>query len=184
MQLAYPDPGLSSDVVRIRRWDFDDLDCVRAASGDPEIPKGTTVPVRYTEEAGRAFIERQWARNKDGQALAMAVARVDSNEAVGQVYLLLTRVERQCRLGYWVVPEQRRQGLGSAAVRLVSRWLLTDTDVYRLVAEVHPDNAASIRLLDRCGFTLEGTLRSWLWIDGEPHDALQYSLLRPDVVGE
>jgi len=154
----------------------------RAASSDPDIPRGTTVPARFTDEAGRAFIERQWARNDDGQALAMAVARVDTNEAVGQIYLALTRVARQCRLGYWIVPGERRRGLCSSAVRLVGRWLLTQTDVYRLVAEVHPENAASIGLLEGCGFALEGTLRSWLWIDGEPHDALQYSLIRPDVV--
>ena len=184
MRLAYPEPELSSGPIRIRRWNHDDLACVRAASSDPDIPKGTTVPARFTEDAGRAFIERQWSRNDDGQALTMAIAKADSNEAVGQIYLSLTKVDRQCRLGYWVVPAERGRGLGSAAVRLVSRWLLTETDVYRLVAEVHPDNVASIGLLDGCGFALEGTPRSWLWIDGQPHDALQYSIIRPDVVGE
>ena len=59
--------------------------------------------------------------------------------------------------------------------------MLTETDVYRVVAEVHPDNVASIRMLEGCGFTLEGTLRSWLWIEGEVYDALQYSLIRTDV---
>jgi ribosomal-protein-alanine N-acetyltransferase len=181
VRLDYPNPELRSARIRVRKWSYDDLACIEAASTDPEIPKGTTVPAGYTEREGRAFVERQWSRNEDGQALALAVARADSNEAVGQVYLGLTRVGRQCRLGYWVIPRVRRQGLGSSAVGLVSRWLLTETDVYRLVAEVHPDNAASIGLLERCGFTLEGTLRSWLWIDDEPHDALQYSLIRPDL---
>ena len=184
MRLVYPDPDLSRDPVRLRRWSLNDLGCVRSASADPEIPKGTTVPAEFTDEAGRAFIERQWARNDDGQALAMAIAKADSNFAVGQIYLALTKVERQCRLGYWVVPGERRQGLGSAAVRLVGRWLLTQTDVYRLVAEVHPANSASARLLETSGFTREGTLRSWLWIDGEPHDAVQYSLIRTDLESE
>ncbi len=184
MRLAYPESELSTSEIRIRRWSYDDLACVAAASADPDIPKGTTVPARFTDEAGYAFIERQWSRNDDGQALAMAIAKADSNQAIGQIFLSLTRVERQCRLGYWIVPGERGRGLASTAVRLVSGWLLTATDVYRLVAEVHPDNAASIALLEGCGFTLEGTLRSWLWIDGQPHDALQYSLIRPDLVGE
>jgi ribosomal-protein-alanine N-acetyltransferase len=182
MHLDYPDPELRSATVRIRRWAYGDSACVAAAGTDPEIPKGTTVPAEYTEAAGRAFVERQWARNRDGQALALAIATADSNEAVGHLYLALTRVGRQCRLGYWLVPAARRQGLGSSAVRLISRWVLTRTEVYRLVAEVHPENVASRRLLEKCGFTLEGTLRSWLWIDGEVHDALQYSLIRSDLV--
>ncbi len=181
MALSYPHPELRSDTVRIRKWTYGDLDCIRAAGTDPDIPKGTTVPAVYTEREGRAFIERAWSRNDDGQALALAIARADTNEAVGHLYLGLTRVQRQCRLGYWLVPGARGRRLGSSAVALISRWLLTETDIYRVVAEVHPHNIASIRLLEGCGYTLEGTLRSWLWIDDVPHDALQYSLIRSDL---
>ena len=70
MNLVYPDPELRSDTVRIREWDYHDLECIRAAGTDPNIPKGTTVPARFTEEEGRAFIERAWSRTDDGQALA------------------------------------------------------------------------------------------------------------------
>ena len=181
MRLDYPEPELRSDTVRIRKWTHDDLGCVEAAGTDPDIPKGTSVPARYTTEEGRAFVERQWSRNDDGQALALAIARATSNEAVGHISIGLTKVKRQCRLGYWLIPEARRQGIGSSAVHLISRWVLSETDVYRLVAEVHPDNVASRRLLELCGFTLEGTLRSWLWIDDEAHDALQYSLIQTDL---
>ncbi len=181
MRIAYPDPELRSVTVRIRKWTLDDLGCVRAASTDPNIPKGTTVPARYTDAEGRAFIERQWSRNDDGRALALAIARADSNDAIGHIFLALTSVGRQCRLGYWLIPNARGQRYGSSAVSLVSRSLLTDLDMYRVVAEVHPANSASIRLLESCGFTLEGTLRSWLWIDDTPHDALQHSLIRTDL---
>lgn len=181
--LTYPSPALESDVVRLRRWTHDDLACIEEAATDPDIPKGTTVPAVYSESAARAFVERQWSRNDDGRALALAIARSDSDEAVGNVYLGLTTVARQCRLGYWLVPAARRQGLGTSAVTLASRWVLGVGDVHRLVAEVHPANTASIRLLEDCGFTLEGTLRSWLWIDDRPHDALQFSLLRTDLAG-
>ncbi|MCP3976817.1 MAG: GNAT family N-acetyltransferase [bacterium] len=184
MRLVYPDPELVSDAVRIRKWSFDDLDCIETAGRDPEIPKGTTVPAVFTVAEGRAFVERQWSRNDDGQALALAVAEAGSNDAVGHMYLGSTRVERQCRLGYWLIPDARRQGIGTSAIRLISRWVLTENEVYRLVAEVHPDNLASRRLLEKCGFSLEGTLRSWLWIDDQPHDALQYSLLRFDLSHE
>ena len=164
MDLRYPDPELYSELVRLRRWTYGDLACIEAAATDPRIPQGTTVPAVYTEAKGRAFIERAWSRNDDGQALALAISRAESDEAVGLVYVGLTRVERQCRLGYWLIPAARRRGYVSSAVGLISRWLLTEADLYRVVAEVHPDNVASIRLLERCGYTLEGTLRSWLWI--------------------
>lgn len=181
MHLAHPDPDLRTDRVRLRRWSLEDLPCVEAAATDPDIPTGTTVPEVFTEPEGRAFIERQWSRNTDGRALALAVAAPPDGVAVGQVYLALTGGPRECRLGYWLIPSARRKGIATEAIRLASRWVLEDTEVYRLVAEVHPDNVASRTLLEGLGFTEEGVLRSWLWIRGEVHDAIQYSLVRSDL---
>ena len=47
--------------------------------------------------------------------------------------------------------------------------------------QVKPDNTASLALLRTCGFTEEGLLRSWLWIEDEVFDAIQFSLLRSDL---
>ena len=181
MPLDYPDPELVSDLVRLRRWSHDDLACVEAASTDPSIPQGTTVPARYTEEEGRAFVARQWGRRTSGQGLSLAIAAATTNEAQGLIFFGLGRIRGHCHLGYWVVPEARGQGYGTEAVRLASRWVLTETGVHRLVAEVKPDNSPSIALLRRCGFTEEGVLRSWLWIEDEVFDAIQFSLLRADL---
>ena len=181
MPLDYPDPELRSGVVRLRRWSYDDLGCVAAASADPEIPQGTTVPAVYSDEEGRAFIERQWDRRSSGRGLSLAVADPGTNEAVGLVFLGLGPGRGHCDLGYWLVPAARGRGLGTDAVRLVSRWVLTETDVHRLVAQVVPDNAASIALLRSLGFTEEGLLRSWLWIGDVPVDVVQFSLLRSDL---
>lgn len=179
--LDYPDPELRSALVHLRKWTFDDLACIEAAGTDPNIPQGTTVPARYTEAEGRAFIERQWGRQTSGQGLSLAITEAATGEAKGLVFLGLDRIRGHCNLGYWIVPKARRQGLGAEAIRLVSRWVLTDTEVHRLVAQVVPDNEPSLAVLRRNGFVEEGLLRSWLWIDDETHDVLQFSLLRSDL---
>lgn len=181
MPLDYPDPELRSDLVHLREWRHDDLACIEAAASDPTIPQGTTVPAHYTDEGGRAFIERQWGRHSSGRGLSLAIADAHTAEARGLVFLGLGRIRGHCDLGYWVVPGARRRGLGTEAVRLVSRWVLTATDVHRLVAQVEPGNAASLALLRKCGFVEEGLLRSWLWIGDRVHDVIQLSLLRTDL---
>lgn len=159
-----------------------DLACVEAASKDPEIPRGTTVPARYSEKEGRAWIERQWSRQSNRQGLSLAIADPETDEAKGLVYLGLGRIEGHCELGYWLIPDARGQGLGTAAIRLVSRWVLSRTGVYRLVALVEPHNLASCALLRKCGFTEEGLLRSYLRFDDGVFDALSFSLLTSDLV--
>lgn len=158
-----------------------DLDCVEAASRSG-YSRGTTIPVQYTEDEGKAWIRRQLERQSSGQGLSLAIADPNTSDAVGMVYLGIRRPEGHCELGYWLVPEAQRLGLGSAAVRLVSRWVLNDTEVYRLVAYVEPNNLASCALLRKCGFTEEGRLRSYLRFDDGVFDALSFSLLSNDLV--
>jgi hypothetical protein len=56
VRLEYPEPDLISDKVRLRMWSMGDLGCVEAASTDPEILRGTTIPAQFSEEEGRAWI--------------------------------------------------------------------------------------------------------------------------------
>ena len=181
MNLAYPKPELRSDQVYLRKWSLHDLSCVEAASTDPEIPRGTTVPAKYSDEEGRVWIERQWSRQTSGSGHSMAIADPQTDKAQGLVYLGLRHPEGHCELGYWLVPDARRKGLGTAAISLVSRWVLRDTDVYRLVAYVEPHNLASRALLHKCGFTEEGLLRSYLRFDDRVFDGLSFSLLTTDL---
>ena len=53
--LPYPLPALSDGRVAIRRWLETDIECIRLASTDPEIPKGTTVPAAFTSAEGLAL---------------------------------------------------------------------------------------------------------------------------------
>jgi RimJ/RimL family protein N-acetyltransferase len=183
MQLDYPDPPLSSPRLVLRRWSHDDLPCVEEASTDPEIPRGTTVPAAYSPEAGRQWIERQWARQTSGQGLSLAVENVETGTAVGLVFLGLRQPEGHCELGYWLVPSARGRRLGPEAVRLASRWVLTQTTVYRLFALVAPENTASMSVMTNCGFTREGTLRSYLRLryPDQTLDVVSYSLLESDL---
>ena len=178
--LHYPTPELRSDRVLLREWTMGDLACVEAASR-AGYSRGTTIPVHYTEDEGRAWIKRNRERQSSGQGMSLAIADPDTNEAIGLVYLGLRRPEGHCELGYWLVPEVQRRGLGTTAVRLVSQWVLRETDVYRLVAYVEPANTASIALLRTCGFTEEGPLRSFLPFDDGVLDALSFSLLSSDL---
>jgi len=181
MALDYPDPQLQSDVVRLRRWEYRDLPCIEAASMDPKIPQGTTIPAVYTDDEGRAFIDRQWARQTSGQGLSLAIADLDTDIAKGLVFLGLDRTGGHCQLGYWLIPDARGSRRGTEAVGLASNWVLTHTDIHRLVAQVVPDNAPSLALLRSLGFAEEGVLRSWLWIEGEAVDVVQFSLLQADL---
>jgi len=83
-------------------------------------------------------------------------------------------------VGYWLAPDYWGHGFATAAVQRVVQYAF-DHGFRRLQASVFAPNAASARVLTKCGFVLEGCLRaSSIGRDGEPLDELIYGRLKND----
>jgi len=62
----------------------------------------------------------------------------------------------EAELGYAIVPAYWRRGLATEAAEAMVAWAAATGQVQRLYAHTYPHLTASIRILERCGFTLEG----------------------------
>jgi ribosomal-protein-alanine N-acetyltransferase len=181
--VPYPDPPLTDDVVRLRPWAPTDLQCVAEASRDPYIVETTSVPLPFSDDEGRAWIERQWGRMEAGEGVSLAIADVVSDEAVGGIFLLARpHFAGTFGLGYWTIERARRRGFASRGVSLLARWALLPMQIPRVEALVEPQNAASRRILERTGFHQEGHLRSYVPLGERRADVVIYSLLLTDIV--
>lgn len=80
------------------------------------------------------------------------------------------------------VPEYRGRGATSEAVRLLVRYLFESKRVNRIRLVIHPQNAASRRIAEKCGFKHEGTARGAWYHNGKHHDVEIYALVRDDVL--
>lgn len=77
----------------------------------------------------------------------------------------------QAEVGYSVLPQFQRQGLATEMTGALVDWALAQPDVERVIAQVHPDNAASLRVLDKLGFAAGG-------VATEP-DTICFQRIRP-----
>ena len=57
-------------------------------------------------------------------------------------------------------------------------WAFDTLDLNRVKAEADTRNAASARVLEKLGFTLEGTLREDCVVNGDVSDSWVFGLLR------
>lgn len=71
-------------------------------------------------------------------------------------------------------------GYSTEAVQLLVDYLSATKKQHRIHLAIVPDNVASVRIAEKCGFVLEGTMRGALFNDGRSQDLLIYSLLRTD----
>ena len=61
-------------------------------------------------------------------------------------------------VGYGILEEYQGQGYATEAVGAAMIWALKRPDVIRVEAETEPDNLASQRVLEKCGFLPSGTV--------------------------
>lgn len=67
-------------------------------------------------------------------------------------------------------------------VNLMVRYLFETSQMNRIRLVIHPDNAASRRLAEKCGFRHEGTARGAWYNKGQHNDVEIYSILHNDVI--
>jgi ribosomal-protein-alanine N-acetyltransferase len=72
------------------------------------------------------------------------------------------------------------RGYVTEAVQLMVDYLFGAKKPNRIQLGIVPENAASRRIAEKCGFTLEGTVRGAFFNGGRNHDLVIYSLLRDD----
>jgi ribosomal-protein-alanine N-acetyltransferase len=78
--------------------------------------------------------------------------------------------------------EQRGKGITTEAVNLFVRYLFESKRVNRIRLVIHPDNRASRRLAEKCGFKHEGAARGAWYNQGKHQDVEIYAILHDDVI--
>ncbi len=87
---------------------------------------------------------------------------------------------RRFEVGYWCRSSRRGRGLVSEAVQALTDLAFEHLHARRVEVRMDDINERSWRVAERCGFALEGVLRSdTLSTDGELRDTRVYALTRP-----
>ena len=170
---------LSDGVVLLRPLESDDVPAIAAACVDPEIARFTTeVPQPYTEADARTYVARARTEGATGQQRPLAIVDALDGTFLGAIEV---RLGAEGSIGYWVAPEARGRGVGTRALRLLARWAVTEGGVERLELTTHPENIASQRVAEKCGFVREAVLRSHIRFREGRRDSVLFSLLPSDL---
>jgi [ribosomal protein S5]-alanine N-acetyltransferase len=175
-------PQLRSGPIVLRPFVLADLPLVREAAADPYIPTITSVPPAYSDDEGRAFIERQFERSEGGHGFPFVIAAAaDPEHGIGALGLWLREIESgRASIGYWLTPSARGEHLAGWALRGVVAFAFQTLAIPRLHLFVEPWNVASQRTAEAAGFVREALLRGWERVDDSQRDAFSYALLRQE----
>ncbi len=166
--------------VLLRPVAEDDLTMLELLSNDP----AATGPHEWHGWRDPGMWRRGWAdTGLLGDSGGVLMVDCDGDRA-GTVSWRRTQTGPTCycwSIGIGLAPEYRGRGVGSAAQRLLVRYLFAHTQVNRVQAETEITNIAEQRSLEKAGFTREGVLRGAMYRNGRWHDDVIYGVLRAEV---
>lgn len=130
----------------------------------------------------RRRIKRYQREMREGSGYPFFVFSADGAALLGG--LTLSQIQRGVTqsgaIGYWMGERHANRGYMSDAVRTLVSYTFDTLRLHRIEAACLPHNAASIRLLEKVGFSREGYARSYLCIDGRWQDHLLYAMVNDD----
>lgn len=78
-------------------------------------------------------------------------------------------------VGYWVGEEYWGKGIATQALRAMSELAFSTLIYKKLYAPVLAPNQASMRVLEKCGYVLEGVFREEVFKNGQYFDGYYYA---------
>ena len=169
-------------TVELKEWKLEYAPALAKSLSNPKILANLRdgLPYPYTEEDAERFIlSMQAANRKNNFFFAIAVdGRVIGNISVAR---LANIHSRSAEMGYYIAEEFWGRGIMTEAVKQMCTHVFENSDIIRIFAEPFATNTASCRVLEKAGFTLEGTLRQNAVKNGRVMDMRMYSLLRDDA---
>lgn len=151
---------IETERLILRRFQADDLEAFYQLGSRPEVIRYAQASPLASREVAMEFMKaapfHDYATYGYGR---FACVCKSTGAVVGFSGIKYVPEIEDNELGYRFLPEFWGRGLATEAGRASMKFARTDLGLRRLVAMVHPDNAASAQVLAKLGFAVEKQLR-------------------------
>jgi ribosomal-protein-alanine N-acetyltransferase len=156
----------------------DDAPALYELGSDPDVSRFFSWGP-YTDPAQASeFIERMRAQREAGERLEFVIVDADDRPLGITGLSELSERDRRAVVGTWLGRAHWGTGANTESKALVLALAFRTLGLQRISAYAHPENARSLRALERVGFVAEGTLVAWHLHRGERRDVRILRLLR------
>ena len=103
-----------------------------------------------------------------------------TKKIIGAINLNVDKYNESVEFNYAIDDRYQRNGYMTEALEAVKNYCLNDIKVNRIYGGCEVNNIASKKVMEKCSFIYEGTLRSYLKLRDGYHDMYLYSIVRTD----
>ena len=163
-------------MIELRELKSDDREWLVRYLNNEQMVRylASRIPQPYSFEDASWWVE---VGSKEG-AFVRAITLDGAFCGVIGLYTKEAEYAHVAELGYWVAQEYWNQGIASKAVTAFTELVFATTAIQRIYAVVTAPNRASIQVMQKAGYSLEGVLRKAVQKQGQFYDEHLFARLR------
>lgn len=176
---TFPTIDLGDYILR-EKQDFD-IPAFFNYFSDPKVNQYIICPPVTTIEEARSELQYWRGLFYRNLGIYFAIADKKTNQMIGSIGLNnFSQFHNRIEISYDLAKEYWRQGISTKAIKATLKYGFESLKVNRIEAFTATANEASKNLLQKCDFTLEGTLRQHRYHQGKYIDVYSFSFLAGD----
>ena len=170
---------IGGEKIYLRTYRPDDIDMLMRLQNHPD-PRATlfyALPVNKEQ-----LIEKMESLVNDSKTVLFTICAKNDDQPVGQTSLL--RIDWVGRMAIFYIgiadKENWSKGYGSESVELVMEYGFNTLNLNRIQLHVAVENKAALKIYQKQGFQIEGTLRQAMYHQGRFSDFYVMGILKED----
>ena len=119
-------------------------------------------------------------KERPTKSFHLGIAEKETDEVIGDVWVYLIENDRMAQIAIRLAKEKHGRGYGTEALSAMTGFCFENTELKRLWTQVDVRNTASVRMLEKCGYTREGLIRQGKMVN-TGCDHYIYGILASDI---
>lgn len=177
---------IETERLILRRFEYtDDNSMLKNWIADEKVQLMYGEPVYSTKEEVMELLDKYIGSYEKNDYYRWAVIEKSSNECIGQIaYFLVDSKNHFAEIEYCIGSEFQCRGYATEATKAVIAYGFNEINLHKVQICTKTINKPSKRVIEKCGFTYEGTLRDYFYMNGHYEGRLYFSMLRSEFDNE
>lgn len=173
---------IETERLILRRFEYtDDEAMLKYWIADEKIQSLYSEPVYTTKEAVKELLDKYISSYENDDYYRWAIIEKTTGECIGQIaYFLVDSKNQFAEIEYCIGSEFQCNGFATEATKAVIAYGFDKMNLHKVQICTKTINLPSKRVIEKCGFTYEGTLRDYFYLNGEYVGRLYFSILREE----
>lgn len=173
---------IETERLILRKFSYQDNDNMRKNwISDGRLQSLYGEPAYTTQEEAKQLLDKYISSYINPLYFRWAVIEKDNNECIGQIaYFLVDKNNMFAEIEYCIGADFQNKGFATEATKAVIEYGFEKINLHKIQISHKAINNSSRRVIEKCGFVFEGTLRDYFYNNGKFTDRLYYSILKSE----